>query len=305
MSKGLVDVTTLARIRDLNLIAKLVIQGGAYGLHSSRQRGAGFEFSQYRTYQPGDDLRYVDWKLFTRTDRLFVREADRESQQNVWFLCDLSESMNQPSGQISDWTRLDCAKCLIATLAHLICAQGDHFGFLGLREATPPILPDGLGQQHLQKLYRTLDQMQASGSSAGFIETPALYESIQDADVTVFVTDHFQLNQEFSSLTSKLAAAGKELVVIQLLTRDEKEFPFKGNLAFEDRETGETLEVDAGDFRQHYLTNLELELSKNASHILSLGGQFHELIIEDPLDASIWHLLKARQAPKSRRGLSS
>ena len=95
MTQAQVDVETLARIRDLEFISRIIIQGGAYGLHSSKQRGVGFEFSQYRSYQPGDDLRYVDWKLFARSDRIFVRESERESQQNVWFVCDLSSTKMQ------------------------------------------------------------------------------------------------------------------------------------------------------------------------------------------------------------------
>ena len=302
MREGLVDATTLAKLRDLKFIAKRIIQGGAYGLHSSKQRGVGFEFSQYRSYQPGDDLRYVDWRLFARSDRVFVRESERESQQNVWFVCDLSDSMNQISGQVNQWSKLAYARCLIAALSHLVSRQGDHFGFLGLGEQSADFLPDGLGQQHLEKMFFMLDRVQAKGSWPGLDATPSLWDHLQNADLSVLVTDFFELRGEFSELCKKLAAAGKELLVIQLLTRDEMQFPYRGNISFEDRETQGLVQINANNYRETYLQRLKQGLSDNKKHVAGLGGQYEVVEIEQPLDSSIWKILKTRESNASQRG---
>ena len=302
MNHGLIDIATLAKVQDLELIAKKTILGSSLGLHSSKQRGAGFEFSQYRAYQPGDDLRFVDWKLLARSERVFVRESERESQHEIWFVCDLTSSMQQPSGQIDNWTKLSYAKSLIASLAHIVCYQGDRFGFFGLSDSVRSDLPQGSGKDHLQKLFRTLEKAETGDSWTGPDATPLVWRYLQSAELIVFVTDFFQLRQEMSSFTSKLAAAGKELIVLQLLTQDEKEFPYQGNIAFEDRETGQLLETNARDARDHYLKSSKDELASNSRHIRGLGGQFEVLHIEEALDTSVNRILMTRRDMTMGRG---
>ncbi len=304
MNHGLIDAATLAKIQDLELIAKKTIQGNSLGLHSSKQRGAGFEFSQYRAYQPGDDLRFVDWKLLARSERLFVRESERESRHEIWFVCDLTESMGQSSGQIDAWTKLSYAKCLVATLAHIVCHQGDRFGLFGLNDQTDLVIPSGCGKDHLQKVFGGLDKAQTGDSWSGPDATPQIWQYLQEAELIIFITDYFQLREEMNSFTAKLAAAGKELMILQLLTRDEMEFPYHGNIAFEDRETGLVLETNANDMRDRYLENSSAEIAANRRHILGLGGQYEVLQIETALDTSVNKILAARRDLSSRRGQS-
>ena len=141
------DVQTLSKVKDLPLVAKMLAQGFVHGIHASTQRGSGIEFSQYRSYEPGDELAKVDWKLFARSDKYFVREAEQESDTKVWFVLDCSQSMYQAvddseqdnrrasSGNTTiNSSKFDYAKFLIATLAYLAQQQGDAVGLLMLRE---------------------------------------------------------------------------------------------------------------------------------------------------------------------------
>ncbi len=135
----LIDPLVLASIKDMPLVAKTVAEGLLHGLHDSVQRGSGLEFSQYRAYEPGDALGNIDWKLFARSDRYFVREAERESNINIWLVLDASASMLQRSSESrSDshsksksnkgWHKLDYAKHLLATIAYIAHKQSDTVG---------------------------------------------------------------------------------------------------------------------------------------------------------------------------------
>src|SRR5690606_29961146 len=117
-----------ARLRGLRIGSRRAAGGRGFGLHRSRSRGAGMEFVQYRGYEPGDELRRIDWKLYARSDRFFVREAERESPLNIWVLVDTSGSMAQADEQRPEWSRLDAARALAACVFEVALAQGDPFG---------------------------------------------------------------------------------------------------------------------------------------------------------------------------------
>ena len=161
-----IEPKTLARVKDLPLVAKTVAEGFMHGLHLSQQKGTGIEFSQYRIYEPGDELSKIDWKLFARSDRYFVREAERESNINVWLVLDASASMQQKS-VISEydasWNKLDYGRYLLATIAHLGQQQGDAVGLLGLSTDQINYLPALSGLQQHQRIMLQLARMQSGG----------------------------------------------------------------------------------------------------------------------------------------------
>ncbi|MFT5164114.1 MAG: hypothetical protein ACI9FJ_002715, partial [Alteromonadaceae bacterium] len=147
MIERLIDPKTLARVKDMPLIAKTVADGFLQGLQTSQQKGVGIEFSQYRSYEPGDELNHIDWKLFARSDRYYVREAQRTSEITLWLLVDTSASMlqgSEPTGvNGASWDKLSYAKHLAATLAYIGQRQGDSVGLLGLSSGKELSLSSG------------------------------------------------------------------------------------------------------------------------------------------------------------------
>src|SRR5690606_25220864 len=123
-----------ARLGSLRLVPRAGAGGDGIGQHSSRSRGAGLEFAQYRGYEPGDEPRRIDWKLYARSDRYFVREAERDSPLTVWIVLDATASMAQADETRPDWSRLDAGKALAACIAEIALRQGDRAGLLALRE---------------------------------------------------------------------------------------------------------------------------------------------------------------------------
>ena len=152
-----IDPRTLARVKNLPLIAKTVADGFLHGLQQSHQRGVGIEFSQYRAYEPGDPLSRIDWKLFARSDRYFVREAERESEIAMWFVLDASASMNLASeSRPGAWTKFEYARHLLATLSYIGQQQGDHVGMLALSGDQQHLLPPASGERHWHRLLKQL-----------------------------------------------------------------------------------------------------------------------------------------------------
>ncbi len=124
-----------ARLKDLRLYSQRVSGAQGIGQHQSRSRGAGLEFAQYRAYEPGDEPRQIDWKLYARSDKFFVREAERDSPMIVWLLIDATASMAQYDAKRPEWSRLHAAKAQAACVFELALRQGDRFGVIAVNDA--------------------------------------------------------------------------------------------------------------------------------------------------------------------------
>lgn len=298
----LLDPIVLASIKDMPLVAKTVAQGFLHGQHQSVQRGTGIEFSQYRSYEPGDPLANIDWKLFGRSDRYYVREAERESNINIWLIMDTSQSMLQKSTNsansnkaLKGWHKLDYAKHLLATIGYIAHQQGDAFGLLGLSSDKLDFLPALNGHQQWQKLLLQLSQMQA-----GLVfPEPHLVTShlakMQSNSLIFVISDFYQKDHEIMNFMQHLVGKKTEVVAVQLESNDEINFPYKGQIRFEDQESKQQILVSGQDVKADYLTarksfnhTLKQTLSKhNIQHI--------QANIDHPMDNTLQQFLAARQ----------
>ncbi len=293
--QSLLEPRTLAAIRDLRLVARRAVEGLHAGQHRSRVRGSGLEFSQYRNYTPGDDPRRVDWKLFARSDRYFVREAYRESQLELWLVLDVTGSMLQASDQIDNWRRLDCARCLAASLAWLANEYGDAVGLLTIGGRRISLLPPRAGQAQLDRLCRELTAVEASGAQPVAPQLEALWNRLQRPAMLVLISDFLDEGQEICDTAVRLAAGGMDTVALQLLTRAEEEFPFHGGLRLRDPETGRYCEVDADLVRSGYRRRFEAANQRLQQTLLAAGVEHQRMLIEQPLDQMLWEFLRYRQ----------
>ena len=157
-----IDPTTLARVKDLPLVAQSVAEGFLSGIQPSQQRGVGIEFSQYRAYEAGDEPKRIDWKLFARSDRYFVREAERESEIATWIVVDCSRSMAQQS-DAGAWSKSDYARHLAATLAYLAQRQGDLPGLALVNTEHVEVVPPSAGKRQWHRILTALHGVPAEG----------------------------------------------------------------------------------------------------------------------------------------------
>ncbi|TDF42484.1 DUF58 domain-containing protein [Alteromonadaceae bacterium M269] len=292
-----IEPKTLARVKDLPLVAKTVAEGFMHGLHLSQQKGTGIEFSQYRVYEPGDELSKIDWKLFARSDRYFVREAERESNINVWLVLDASASMQQKSvisKHDASWNKLDYGRYLLATIAHLGQQQGDAVGLLGLSTDQVNYLPALSGLQQHQRIMLQLARMQSGGV---FPSTETFQNNIGEvrrSGLVLIVSDFYQQDDEILELVSSLKNDKTDVVAIQLESSDEAHFPYKGMVRFEDMETKEQRFVSAKSVKSEYLVQRQRFNQELEQFFTKHKVQHLRCNIDEPLDETLYAFLQAR-----------
>lgn len=297
-----IDPKTIARIKDLPLVAKTIAEGFLHGLQPSMQRGVGIEFSQYRAYEEGDELNRIDWKLFARSDRYYVREAERESEIDVWFLLDTSRSMQQASessGNDEPWNKMAYAKHLIASLSYLANKQGDSFGFMALnqtnsKEQGPSFLGSNNGERHWQKLLIELIRVQ---QGLFFPKVEALMrrlEQLNKPSIIFVISDFNQAQTEIVDFLSKINSSLSEVVALQLICEDEVSFNYHGSVRFKDLETSEELLVSANNAKEAYLKNYRSYQSKLTEQLTEKNINLYPLNIDQPLDAGLFEYIRQR-----------
>ena len=292
MASELLPPDVRHRLRGLRLTARRAGGERGAGGHASRNRGSGLEFAQHRAYEPGDEPRMVDWKLYARSDRVFVREAERESPLALWILVDASGSMGQADAARPDWSRLDAAKALAAALAELALAGGDRFGWVGLGAERLHLLAPGTGARQRDRMALELHALRAGGGFPAPPRWAPLWERIGARDLVLVLTDGF--DPLCLDLVRRLAAAGREILVVRLLTVEERDFPFEGGRRFRDPETGEELPGDGAALRADFLRRFGEARAELGAALDAVGVRHVEHTLDEPLDAPLQRLFGAR-----------
>lgn len=290
MSK-LLDPKILMAIKDLNLSAKTTIDGFMNGINKSTIKGAGLEFSQYRSYQPGDDLRSLDWKMFARSDRYYIRESEVETNISVRFLVDASASMNHSDGE---FTKIEYARYLTACLAYLANLQGDAIGLYIFKSAALFAMPAKQDYQHLARLFFQLEQINPTGTFTKPIHYKAIFAGTQKRELLVFVTDLYQEDEEIFNLLDTLNMLGHEIVVFHLLAKNEVELDFRGYSTFEDLETGKIIQIDQSKARKVYKEKFSMYLEETRLKMLDRRIYYRTIFTDQPLDHALRDFLKQR-----------
>ncbi len=282
----------LSRIKDLRLVARTVVEGFLAGQHLDRRPGVGTEFSQYRSYQPGDDLRRVDWRVFARSDRYYIRESEVERDVTVRFVIDASGSMAHRAGELS---KFDYARYLVASLAYLVELQGDRIGFHAVGPAGDVALPTHRGRRPLLQLLHLLERLEPSGVWPTWEELAGKLLRSRGRELVLVISDLHQETDEIRRTLAMLRSAGHELLVLQLMERDELEFPYRGDVLFEDLETGRHVRGAAEAMRTPYLERLRRELEDWRVWALNEGAAYELLPTDRPLDRALRSFLLRRR----------
>lgn len=281
-----------SRLRGLRLWPQRASGNRGIGLHASRSRGAGLEFAQYRAYEPGDELRQIDWKLYARSDRFFVRESERESPLTVWLLLDATASMQQADQARRDWMRLHAAKALAACIAELALQQGDAFGLIALNGNGVQLIPAGNGLRQRDRLHLQLHALQAHGRWPAQERLAPVWERIAGNDMVVMIGDGF--DEAGIALAERLAKAGRDVIHLQLLTVEERDFPFRDGHRFRDPETGDELLGDGAAIRTDYLARFNDAQRRLDARLQAAGIRHDTACLDEPIDAPLQRLFARR-----------
>ncbi|UOQ73585.1 DUF58 domain-containing protein [Hymenobacter cellulosilyticus] len=283
----------LHALRNLPLAAKQAAEGFLAGQHLSRRRGAGMEFSQYRPYQPGDDLRRLDWRLAARSDRYYIRESEVDTSLTVHLLLDASASMNHRDD--NGLTKLEYGRLLLAALAYLAQNQGDAVSLSILHPEGLVHLPARADARQLPRLYQALQNTTGMGRFPEAAQLAPLLARRQRA-LTVCVSDLYEEQGEINSLLTRLRTVAGDVLLLHLMAGNELTFSYRGAVTFEDLETGQTLQLNAEDQRRHYQEQLQQWLRTTAHTARRQGLDYFQLSTAEPLDGALREFLRRRQA---------
>lgn len=283
-----------ARLATLRLRKRRPAEGAGHGVHASRQRGAGMEFAQYRAYEPGDELRHVDWKLYARSDRFFVREAERESPLTAWLLVDATASMAQADAGRPDWSRFDAAGALAACTIELALRQNDRFGLAIVGGDGVQLVPPGSGPRHRDRCLLALHRSRAHGAWPEAARLRPLWDAIGADALVLLLSDCFE--EGVVALAERLSAARREVLAVQLLCVDERDFGFQGGHRFRDPETGEELLGDAAALRAGFLARFAAARAALARRFDAAGIRRAAYVLDEPLDTPLRALFDTRAA---------
>ena len=278
-------------LRNLSLAARQAAEGFLNGAHASRRHGAGMEFSQYRPYQPGDDLRRLDWRLAARSDRYYLRESEIDTSLTVHLLLDASASMNHRDD--NGLRKLDYARLLLGALAYIATQQGDAVGLSILSPAGLRHLAPRADARQLPRLYHALETAEAAGRFPT-AETLAPLMARRQRALTVCVSDLYEEGQEINALLTRLRATSGDVLLLHLMAHNELQFSHSGAVTFRDLETGQTLQIDAAAQRATYQQQLEQWLRDTAQNARRQGFDYHLLDTSQPLDVAMREFLRRR-----------
>ena len=293
----MLDPVLLTSIGDLELVARVTVDGTVAGLHRSPFHGYSAEFSQYRHYRPGDDLKYVDWKLFARTDRFYTKQYRETTNLMAQIAVDASASMAY-SGSRSI-AKLDYARLLAAALAHLVSSQGDAVGLVIYDEGLRTYIPSRAGLAHLRGLLIALSKMEARGATATSAALKRATDLLKRRGLLLVISDLYDEGADIEEELRRAARIGHEVAVFHVLTREEIDFPFRGDVRIEDLESKRQVlsgPSTAQDYRRAFGEFLD-----RCRATCTANGIDYTLVTTDlPLDAALRGYLLRRTAASAR-----
>jgi uncharacterized protein (DUF58 family) len=301
------DPKILSRISNLELLARSVVEGFLGGLHRSPRFGASTDFAEHRQYMPGDDIRRVDWKVYARTDRYYVKEFEADTNTDVTIALDCSRSMRF-AGSRGGVTKLDYGKYLAASLAYLSNRQRDRVGLVAFDEAIMEhVRPSA---RHLTTVLHALDRVAprgepGSGRAAGSQDGEGqgaldavfrlLTETIQRRGIVVVISDFYEEPSAVLSALTHLRGRGNDIIVFHVLDRAEREFPFDHASGFRDLESGVTIPVVPEAARDHYRRLVEAHVAALSRILADSRIDYTLLDTARPLDEALFAYLSNRQ----------
>ncbi|HSR51512.1 MAG TPA: DUF58 domain-containing protein [Acidobacteriota bacterium] len=291
MENRFIDPAVLAGIKNLQLLAKTVVEGFISGLHQSPYHGFSLEFMEYREYTPGDDIRGIDWKVYARSDRFYVKKFQGETNTRIHILLDSSKSMAFSSHKL---TKLEYASYLAASLAHFAVKQKDAAGLMvfdsEIRSYLPPRSRSG---QFLQVLKR-LEHLEPGGQTDISASLDSMSGLIKKRGLVVLISDFYQEVEEVTKALRFFHHRGNDLILFHLLDPVELELPLDKTMTLEDMETEERVPYDPETSREVYLRRLQDHIKELRRECSAHAIDYELINTEEPLDRALHRYLSVR-----------
>jgi uncharacterized protein (DUF58 family) len=290
-SGSLISPQALMSIRNLELRARIVVQGFWNGIHRSPYHGFSVEFTEYRQYSAGDDPRYLDWRVFARSDRYFIKKFEDETNLRCYLLSDNSRSM--AFGSLG-FSKASYAATLAATIGYFLYLQGDAVGLLTFDEKIREYLPARHRTGHLRQVMLGLEQPPGGQGTDFSAPLKQMVEIVRKRGLMVILSDFFAPLERLEEHLTALAACGHDIVVFQVLDPAELNFSFENSAMFEDMESGRNLFIDPASARKTYEQKLQAHCARLRAVCQRLGMTYHSLNTQRPLELALFDFLRER-----------
>ena len=317
VGRTFLDPTILARIGNLELIAKFVVEGFISGLHKSPYHGFSVEFSQYRQYMPGDDPKHIDWKTYARTDRYYIKQFEEETNLNCYLLLDTSESMAHPVDDAqtnaaapegdgtrpSSLSKLRYSSFLIASLAYFMAKQRDAVGFAYFDDALRQYLPARSSTSHLHSILLTLERLETTKRTRMGTPLHQIAERLTKRGLVLFISDLYDENHaEVIAGLEHLRYEGHEVIVFHVLAQQELEFAdfetgrsSEALIRFIDSENDAEIITTPQAIRESYLSNFNDFLDTYRLALRQADIDYNMITTATPIDLALASYLAKRQ----------
>jgi len=287
------DPKVLSKIDNLELIAKFIVEGFMLGLHRSPYHGFSVEFSSYRKYSPGDELKFVDWRVFARTDKFYVKQFEETTNLNCYLAMDLSGSMRMADNGVS---KLKYASYIAAGLSYLMLKQGDAVALATFGVDQFNMIPPSGRLNHLNVILRQVDGAQAEGKTDFGRHMDLLAQQVKGRSLLVLVSDLLVPANEFAESVRYFRYRGHEVIVCHVLTQAERTFPYQQQTNFIDMEDRRSVITEPAMIRTEYLRLLEEHIDRLRDVCVEQDCDFLPLSTDDELGQVLMTYLAKRAA---------
>ena len=287
-----IDRSTIGRLSRLPLRARLAVEGLYSGIHKSPYHGFNVEFSEYRQYSPGDDLRYLDWRVLARSDRLFIKQFEAETNLNCYILLDTSGSMDFTT---NSQTRLDYGASLAAAFSLLMLRQGDHVGLVTFDNAVRHFIPPRGNAGHFGAIIDALEQVKTGKDTEISSVLHEIAERVRRRSMVIIISDFFDDVDRVLRGLQHFRYRHHEVIVLQLLDDAELEFPYDRITMFQGMERAEQIVVDPRIIAQGYRVRFGEYLESLRRGCLEKNIDYQRMLLSEPYDRALTAYLTRRK----------
>jgi len=289
------DLGLLYDLPSLELRARFVMDGFLAGLHRSPRKGSSVEFAEYRSYQFGDDLRRIDWRLYARTDRLNIKQCEHETQLRVALVFDTSASMAYSSQPEKLLTKIDYSRTLLAAIGLLALRQGDAFGLSVVGTGLSDYLKPKSSPSHWRTMLAKLDAMKTGGTTGLMGGVESLAELLPARSLVIIASDFYGDAARLRQVLRRLRFEHHEVIALQILDPMEIDFHQEANGIFVDSESGRGLVIDSAAAREGYLKRFREFLAKTSTMVREEGGDYLLARTDATPATALGHYLSERE----------
>jgi uncharacterized protein (DUF58 family) len=290
----LIDPAQIASLGRMEIVAKWVVDGFLQGLHRSPRKGFSVEFAEFRPYQPGDDLRYIDWKIVARADKWMVKQFEEETNMRAAIVLDVSSSMDW-SGSPARLTKLAYAEQIVASLALLLIRQKDAVGLIRYDETLRSVIPPRARTVQWRRIVKALEEGKAgkdSDMSAALVQAGKL---VSRPGLVVLISDLLVDEEKTLSALKVVRAGGHGATVLHIMDPSERDLDLANEAIFVDPEAGRQLSATAADVRDAYKRTVDTAIAEWRSRFAALGVGYEVVFTDEPFGVPLRKAFASRQ----------